>query len=570
MILAAILAASLLASDALPPRTLDARSVENLVAFARLYGLVRFFSPSDEAAAADWPAIAVEGARLVEDAPDGAALQEKLGEIFRPLAPTMSLQSSSVIHCWCGLDAPLPAGTEIVSWVHRGVGLDPAMPVYSSRRERRDGGGSPLPFVEIPLGGGTEVLLPIASRVNGGATTPRADRPQLPALAARSAPTPDDRATRLGAVVIAWNVLRHFYPYDDVVPCDWDGMLERALRSAAADADAVAFLATLRRLVAEIHDGHGTVTHPADLATSQPKLAWEFVEGKLVVTHVAPDAGEELRPGDVVVSVDGVPISDAIAREIAMAGAATPQLLRVRVARQLLHGPPGSEIAIGVERDGAPPRVVKAPRSIPRMSFAEPRPEKVAEIAPGVLYCDLGRVRDADFAEALPRLAAAKGVVFDLRGYPRTFEFLSHLSKERLESPRWEIPLVTRPFGEGRTFASERWTVEPVAPRLEGRVAFLTDGRAISAAETCLGMVEAYELGEIVGSPTAGTNGNVNPIALPGGYSMTWTGMRVLKHDGSRLHGVGVLPTVPVERTIRGVAAGKDEVLERAIEIVRG
>jgi hypothetical protein len=42
----------------------------------------------------------------------------------------------------------------------------------------------------------------------------------------------------------------------------------------------------------------------------------------------------------------------------------------------------------------------------------------------------------------------------------------------------------------------------------------------------------------------------------------------VLKHDGSRHHGVGIRPTVPVERTIKGIAAGRDEFLEKAIEIV--
>jgi C-terminal processing protease CtpA/Prc len=83
-----------------------------------------------------------------------------------------------------------------------------------------------------------------------------------------------------------------------------------------------------------------------------------------------------------------------------------------------------------------------------------------------------------------------------------------------------------------------------------------------------MGIVEAYRLGEIVGQPTAGTNGNVNSFELPGGYSIGWTGMRVLKHDGSRHHGVGILPTVPAERTRAGVAAGRDELLEKAIEVV--
>jgi C-terminal processing protease CtpA/Prc len=44
--------------------------------------------------------------------------------------------------------------------------------------------------------------------------------------------------------------------------------------------------------------------------------------------------------------------------------------------------------------------------------------------------------------------------------------------------------------------------------------------------------------------------------------------MKVLKHDGSQHHGVGIKPTVSVSRTIRGVAEGRDEQLEKAIEVV--
>ncbi len=43
--------------------------------------------------------------------------------------------------------------------------------------------------------------------------------------------------------------------------------------------------------------------------------------------------------------------------------------------------------------------------------------------------------------------------------------------------------------------------------------------------------------------------------------------MKVLKHDGLQHHGLGILPTVPVSRTRAGIAAGRDEVLERALEL---
>ena len=85
-----------------------------------------------------------------------------------------------------------------------------------------------------------------------------------------------------------------------------------------------------------------------------------------------------------------------------------------------------------------------------------------------------------------------------------------------------------------------------------------------------MGLVEHYHLGEIVGSCTAGTNGNFVQIAEPTGCSSIFTGMRVTKSDGSRFHLIGVQPTIPASRTIAGVLAGRDEVLEKALAYVRG
>jgi len=87
----------------------------------------------------------------------------------------------------------------------------------------------------------------------------------------------------------------------------------------------------------------------------------------------------------------------------------------------------------------------------------------------------------------------------------------------------------------------------------------------VSYAESYLGLVEAYKLGALVGERTAGTNGNINAFRLPGGYRVTFTGLKELKHDGSRHHGVGIAPTVPCAPTVAGIAAGRDEVLECGI-----
>ena len=43
--------------------------------------------------------------------------------------------------------------------------------------------------------------------------------------------------------------------------------------------------------------------------------------------------------------------------------------------------------------------------------------------------------------------------------------------------------------------------------------------------------------------------------------------MKVVKHDGSQHHGVGIQPTIFLSKTIKGVREGKDEFLDKAIEL---
>jgi hypothetical protein len=51
--------------------------------------------------------------------------------------------------------------------------------------------------------------------------------------------------------------------------------------------------------------------------------------------------------------------------------------------------------------------------------------------------------------------------------------------------------------------------------------------------------------------------------------TISWTGMRVLRHDGGEHHGVGITPTVPISPTVAGVRTGRDELLELALELAR-
>src|SRR5205807_9456740 len=163
----------------------------------------------------------------------------------------------------------------------------------------------PLPDPAKPftadLGAGVSCLVPLALYTDSKGTLPHTAG-KMPASAKpyRFKPTGDDRATRLADVALAWNVFQHFYPYFDVVKTDWPKALRDALTSAANDPNERACLDTLRRMVAQLHDGHGGVYHPSDAAAYTAPVIFGWVEGRLVITDAAAEGANGLQPGDIV------------------------------------------------------------------------------------------------------------------------------------------------------------------------------------------------------------------------------------------------------------------------------
>jgi hypothetical protein len=266
------LAANQAGSDTAPAgaaQPLGDRALMNVVAFARLLGYVRHFHPSDEAAQTDWNAFAVEGMRAVESAATVDALRRELDRLFRPIAPSVEIFAVS------GRPAVPPAaagasdGTRLIAWRHLGYGAGREPPY---RSERLPITVAPPPFV-ASLGGGVEARIPLAVRADDRGTLPRgAVRRATPAGSAPALAT--DRAVRLAAVALAWNVLQHFYPYFDDVRTDWPPLLPLVLQQAAIDRTELDLADTLSVLIAGLRDGQAKVTSPATPAIdAAPPLA---------------------------------------------------------------------------------------------------------------------------------------------------------------------------------------------------------------------------------------------------------------------------------------------------------
>ena len=109
-----------------------------------------------------------------------------------------------------------------------------------------------------------------------------------------------------------------------------------------------------------------------------------------------------------------------------------------------------------------------------------------------------------------------------------------------------------------------------VSPEIIRSMGMLIDERTVSQAEHTGLFLRAANHTAFVGSPTNGANGDVTWFFVPGDIRVSLTGQGVRHPDGSQLQRVGLVPDVEVRPTIAGIRAGRDEVLERAVEYVTG
>ena len=378
-----------------------------------------------------------------------------------------------------------------------------------------------------------------------------------------------DLDTRLADVVVAWNVFRHFYPYRTEARVEWDARLRPQLELAYDATTREAHRDALRLLVADLRDGHGSVVDPRG-GGNRGALPVQFgvIEKQLVVTATAAPANAPV--GAVVSSVDGVPATKRLADAIRLASGST-QWKETRALQEINSCSAGSAVKLVIDTGAGPnPTSLTCDAKQPP---PEKRPAPVTELMSGIWYVDLTRARMPEVTPILDKLAGATGVVFDVRGYPTDAgaQILPHLLGTS-EADRWmHVNKIVGPFGESAGWQSMGWNITPQSPRVGGKIVFLTDGRAISYAESVMGYIADRKLGTIVGSATAGANGNVVVFVLPGGFRLGFTGMRVTGHDGQAPHHlVGIKPDIPITPTIAGLRAGRDEVLDRALSAIRG
>lgn len=104
----------------------------------------------------------------------------------------------------------------------------------------------------------------------------------------------------------------------------------------------------------------------------------------------------------------------------------------------------------------------------------------------------------------------------------------------------------------------------------DGKLVVLVNEQTQSQAEYTAMAFRAGKNTTIIGSTTAGADGNVSSIPLPGGLKSMISGIGVYYPDGKETQRVGIIPDLEVKPTIKGIRENRDELMEKAIELISG
>lgn len=349
----------------------------------------------------------------------------------------------------------------------------------------------------------------------------------------------------------------------------------------------------MQEFCAQLRDGHSYVYRPRELSEeleSKPLLKTRFVEGKVLIVSVLDESlkREGFQPGLEITALDGIAVRQYGEQRVARyVSASTRQWLDVQTYEErLLAGPKNAPVELTLLDSGGKAFNRTVPRKSPQEAAGYEEKPKLLELRPlagNVAYVALNTFADQklmkEFDSSFEAIQPSDALILDVRAnvggssgigwyvlsYLTDKPFLTFQTRER----------VYRPYARaaGR---EQRWdTGGPYEQSQHGSkfyrkpVVVLTSARTFSAAEDFAVAFVAMKRGKIIGEATGGSTGQPLSFPLPGGGRGAVCTIQDRHADGSDFVGVGVKPDIEVHPTVADVRAGRDTVLEVALQYLR-
>ncbi|HEX6083324.1 MAG TPA: hypothetical protein VF266_02285 [Thermoanaerobaculia bacterium] len=356
-------------------------------------------------------------------------------------------------------------------------------------------------------------------------------------FATADVPSPEERIL---AAFRIWNVMHFFHGSRELLG-EWNlNDVVWALEHAATRRD---YELALAEMLAKVPDAHALVDAPSVLAlrgSAVPPFELLPVEGKPVVIA---SAAEAVKPGDELLRIDGRDVAERRSELTRYASS-------LSAVRDLAKGAAGTTSAFTFRRpDGSQYEV-----SLARGASAAVKPEKAWRILDGnVAYVDVSALEDVE--ALLDDVASTDTMILDLRS-----ERVSAEIAQRLNTTGSGVASVMRIpvlLGGALQYLDNADVVSPQTT-YAGEIIALVDERTPSGAALVLTGAN------LVGIAGTSAQGDLSHLVVPGNVTIRFTGSAIRNPDGAS----AIEPHVVVARTIRGLAEGRDEILEAALAVV--
>ncbi|RYY20917.1 MAG: hypothetical protein EOO36_02145 [Cytophagaceae bacterium] len=545
-----VLATSLPPVPGLGEKPLTPQQLDNVAALGQVWGLLKYFHPAVAGGQRDWDA-----------------------EFLRQLTPILACRSvaerSRWLSAWVAGLGPVPACLACAAPPNLPVRLTPDLRWAQDKRRFDAPLRQQLAYIQANRYQGAPYYV---TQLGHSTVFPHEE-----AYADQACPAP---GLRLLAVCRYWNILQYYYPYTYLWEEDWSRVLPALLPRFAAATTPLAYRHAALALFARVHDGHARFYPPdplleAERGAYQVAADVQFIDDQAVVVRVRQDGlgpPSPLMPGDVITHFGEASVAGLVQQRLPETGASNRAAQLNTIALNLLYCAT-PQVAVRVVRAGQPVRLVVPSVGVGTVPPAQPA---VADsmyrfLTPDVGYIDMARIKAAKVPAIMKAFAHTKGIVVDQRNYPGQF-VATYLPGFFLAKPALFAKFTERdPTSPGRFLWQPADTLNPTSPTpYSGRVVVLVNEVSRSQAEFTAMAFRATPHCTLLGSQTAGADGNAAFITLSGGLKTLMSGLGAYYPDGRETQRVGLVPDVALRPTIAGLRAGRDELRDRAVALITG
>lgn len=386
---------------------------------------------------------------------------------------------------------------------------------------------------------------------------------------------PDD-GYKLLSLFRYWNIIQYYFPYKNLIEEDWNKVLIDFIPEFLNGKNEIEYRLTLLKLITKIKDTHANILSNDRFLNEHwgrnvVPCKISFIENKAIVTEIFSnlDPALQLKVGDVIEKVEGESVEVIVSNKAPYYSASNYPTKLLSIARDLLRSNKES-LQLQIDRNGTPltevVKTIKMEATYNMNRTAKPA-WKMIDDQIGYLYP--GTLKRGEIFDIVKKLEKCKGLVIDLRCYPSDFIVFS-LSEYLMPAPVEFVKFShTKNEFPGMYLVSNYLKVGKNNPDyFKGKVIIIVNETTVSQAEYTTMALRKAPRAAVIGSTTAGADGNVSQFYLPGGIKTMISGIGVYYPDGTETQGVGIVPDVEIKPTIKGIIDGRDEPLEKAVQII--